>query len=115
MSDTAADAPSQDLIARQQRSDAANAPVTEFLDDGRRGREWDEAERDQGWRLMRERADAAHDLHTHPTSSRQAPTGSAASMPCEPQPGTLLTPPSSGITARVRNDASQLGSPMPGR
>jgi hypothetical protein len=55
-----------DLIALQRRMDAAHAAVDAFLDDGRRGREWDEAESARWQELMRERTDAAVALQAHP-------------------------------------------------
>jgi hypothetical protein len=55
-----------DLIALQRRVDAAHAAVEGFLDEGRRDREWDEAESARWQELMRERTDAAVALQEHP-------------------------------------------------
>ncbi|GAA4989920.1 hypothetical protein GCM10023205_71440 [Yinghuangia aomiensis] len=54
-----------DLIDLQRRMDAAHAAVDAFLE-GRRGREWDEAEGARWQELMRERTDAAVALQAHP-------------------------------------------------
>lgn len=54
------------LIALQRRMDAAHAGVEAFLDEGRRGREWDQAETARWEELMRERTDAAVALQAHP-------------------------------------------------